>query len=95
MDDLTAFITARLDEDEAQQWPDYSTLPPSGWPERRQREVAAKRKRLAAYLKAQATADKYGDDRYMVGLADGLADTIRDDAAVWSDHPGYRQEWAT
>lgn len=62
-------------------------------PARALREVEAKRKRLAAYTAARAAADKHGD-RYMAGVADGLAVAVKDDASAWSDHPDYRAEWA-
>lgn len=85
MDDLIAFVNARLGED------DYWANVDGGQP-RKQREVEAKRKRLASYSAARAAADRY-DDQYMAGVASGLADAIKDDSAVWSDHPDYKAEW--
>jgi hypothetical protein len=131
MDDLTAFVKARLDEDEAiaqaaasEAGPDWTwdretrdgyLRTPGGTimadalnvedeqfrphvarhdPARVLREVAAKRKRLAAYTAARAAADRY-DDQYMAGVASGLADAIKDDASAWNDHPDYDQKWST
>lgn len=62
-------------------------------PARVLREVEAKRKRIATYQAAAAAADRY-DDQYMAGVAHGLAEAIKDDAAAWSTHQGYRPEWA-
>lgn len=57
------------------------------------RDITAKRKRLATYTAARAAADRY-DDQYMAGVASGLGDVIKDDAAVWSDHPDYQPAWS-
>lgn len=71
-------------------------------PARALREVAAKRARLERWL---AQSGYYPPD----GVHDGrdpdeqmrdeavkyaLEAEVREDAAVWSDHPDYRKEWA-
>jgi hypothetical protein len=93
MDDLTAFINARLDEDEAAAkkaielgagvWslaPHFHTARHS--PARVLREVAAKRAILRLYDNPKASAHVSGLVLAMVHIA-----------AVWSDHPDYRAEW--
>lgn len=57
-----------------------------------QREVAAKRARLAAYIAASAAVAK-GADPYMAGVADGLRIAVKNDADVWNDHPDYDPQW--
>lgn len=130
MDDLTAFISARLDDDERyarvflalgqrlkdNPSPAVTAIGQAGidmmldaseavaeamrWKcrapndlERVLREVAAKRARLALYVAACDAARKHGGDPYMVGIAAGLEVAVKRDAAVWSDHPDYQQEW--
>jgi hypothetical protein len=119
--DLAAFLTGRLDEDEAvatdqheRVWfgPYPETLAErEGWIVIRQdrllREVAAKRAILAAHrvveypgpyvpvsptcsiciTKREGYQEEWDDD-------DWPCATIRLLAAVYSDHPGYREEWA-
>ena len=97
MDDLTAFITARLDEDEAaaQACADYDTLSCADLPgvhmttARVLREVEAKRAVLNAYVCTDGDSPRDRDR----GRWDGLHATVRHLAAVYSDHPDYRQEW--
>jgi hypothetical protein len=127
MDDLTAFITARLDEDEAA----TKAVAPLGHvfdmggerlddqfahirvrhhsedgrsysqpdqpatrhfarhdPARVLREVAAKR----AIVALAGTPDD--DDPYYGGWDTVMELVLRNLAAVWSDHPDYRPEWA-
>ena len=64
-------------------------------PARVLREVEAKRAMIARYeraaaLPASVVSFTHGQDD---GYAQACADAIRDAAAVWSDHPDYRQEW--
>ena len=107
MDELIAFLVARYDETEAEarDWQPHERYPedpnemdtrwnliPSYTPARVLRDIEAKRKRLASYSAARAAVDRY-DDQYMAGVASGLADAIKDDSAVWSDHPDYREDW--
>lgn len=93
MDDLIAFLNARLDEDEAEAKaaanalnrhiecdPDNAAHIARHDPARVLREVAAKRAIVERYAKAPDWAG--GED-------------VRLLAAVWSDHPDYRQEWRT
>src|SRR5690348_3635216 len=103
MDDLTAFLNARLDEDEQR----AKGSPAEGrvWP-RALREVEAERAILAEHLPREY--DRYGrtgtycrtcvtdHEAYM---DDDAPDpwpcaTVRHLAAVWSDHADYRPEWA-
>jgi hypothetical protein len=66
-------------------------------PARALREVAAKRARIERHKRA-ITAGGTSPSSFVCGQDDGYAeaclDSIRDDAAVWSDHPDYRAEWA-
>jgi hypothetical protein len=107
---LAGFVAARLGEDEAAAgriaamierqnaggWVSSSTPPVPGnsvtistaWmPARVMRDAAAKRAILAEYEADHGLA--YGPEYYA-----GLEVAVRNLAAVWSDHPGYRQEWA-
>jgi Family of unknown function (DUF6221) len=138
MDDLTVFLAARLDEDEAAareaiadpgmaaEWNETTSgcldvgLPDHGgeywgdyvWPQgdrrvtrfiarhdpaRVLREVEAKRAILKAYEWVAAhKADGGGIERdynFRSGQVISLETAIRFLAAVWSDHPDYRQEW--
>jgi len=129
MDDLAAFITARLDEEAAEASliggggfpaPKWTTEPsrsgswvvlretddatPIGYisvgrnehehitrhdPARALREVAAKRI-IVRGITAALPLLPYGDPAYQ----DALLHILRTMAAVWSDHPDYRAEWA-
>jgi hypothetical protein len=101
IDDLAAFIGARLDDDE-QAVADGN--PAVGLPERALREIAAKRRVLerhrpvggTASWRAQACAgcgtEGYCDDPVTEKMSD--CPELRDMAAVWEDHPDYRGEWA-
>jgi Family of unknown function (DUF6221) len=71
-------------------------------PARVLREVEAKRARLAYYQDAQAKLDRIiahpgemssGDEGMWLGKTAASRMTCRHDAAIWSDHPGYRPEW--
>jgi len=122
MDDLAAFLAARLDEDEtiaraagSCDW--YDDIDDSvpladernhAWrfaPARVLREVAAKRAILAAHrahryegpypstptctvciTERKGYQEEWDDDEWPCA-------TLRHLAAVYSDHPGYRQEW--
>ena len=98
--DLAAFLTGRLDEDEAvatdqheRVWfgPYPETLAErEGWIVIRQdrafREAAAKR----AIIRLAGEIEPAPDANFLY-IGDGI---LRHLAAVYSDHPGYRQEWA-
>lgn len=62
------------------------------------REVEAKRMVLEWYAEAvEASAlfrEKLGTGTHMAVAAESYLNVIRADAAVHSDHPGYRAEWA-
>jgi hypothetical protein len=117
MDDLTAFLNARLDEVEAAakaasgtDWGQALTFVTDEGgarvaeaasvrtaihiarhdPARVLREVTAGR-RLIAEFKSHDDA-KYPD--FDGGYVSGLEDAMMIAAAIWSDHPDYRQEWA-
>jgi len=126
MDDLTAFLAARLGEDEAAakanigagpgwvhglgdtenfgpSWPDYQTYDSEELsaaedyldrfrPLRVLREVEAKRAivRLAAKVREWTDGSAGATAGYAAAV---VGDTLRALAAVWSDHPDYRQEW--
>jgi Family of unknown function (DUF6221) len=97
MDDLVAFVTARLDEDERELVKD----PPHGLgyanlPARMRREVEGKRIILARYADTLARME---DDDYPAGVARDQAREYEDFvlpclAAAWSDHPDYDPDWA-
>jgi hypothetical protein len=58
-----------------------------GAPARVLREVAAKRAHLTAYEGAINGCLEWG-------ITTMLENILYSDAAVWSDHPDYKQEWA-
>ena len=91
-DDLTAFIAARNDEDE--QWAkdliaydrgDVSGM--LGISQRMLAEVEAKRAILAEHTRALEKAPAN------TPLHSALLRILKAQAAVWSGHPDYRQEW--
>lgn len=98
---LTDWYLARLAEAEAEQWPDYSTLPPSGWPERRAAEIRIKR--AIVNLHARVPARHIGEfgcqicdndpDCGMVEGNDQWCLTVRILATEFAAEPGYQKEW--
>jgi len=134
MDELIAFVAARLDEDEAaakaaaeqaryDEWDAVGDrtddeIGRSNWrvvgvalmethpgamasaqhiarhdPARVLRDVAADRKLLAEWQKAEARSAG-DDDRGYAGVADGLRLAVKIRAERFDCHPDYRQEWA-
>jgi hypothetical protein len=121
--ELTEFITARLDEDEAAAQAARKLAPSdtelaqqagpcvsdAGYvhiarhhPNRVLREVAAKRAILARH---PPDGDRWPDcatcscegalaGSDCIGTVSWPCPTVRDVAAIWSDHPDYRPEWA-
>jgi Family of unknown function (DUF6221) len=88
VDDLIAFLTARLDEDERELVKD----PPHGLgyanlPARMFREVEALRS--IADEMARTVNGEFIDEGERVVAADVLYGL----AVIWSGHPGYRPEW--
>jgi uncharacterized protein DUF6221 len=65
-------------------------------PARALREIEAKRARIERYKRAIAVGGvspssfTRGQDN---GYAEACLDSIRDDVAVWSDHPDYQEGW--
>jgi hypothetical protein len=93
MDDLTAFITARLAEDERELAKD----PPAGLgyaslAAQTARDITAKR---AILRRCEATMDE--PDQYPNGLVSPRAalarQVIANLAAIWSGHADYSEEW--
>jgi hypothetical protein len=98
-EDIVAFLNARLDEDERYLKSNQHHL----WTERPLREVTAKRVLIAAVLRYETIIDgEWGDCHEEDEIAAGLCPEHQPDemgalrhlAAVWSDHPDYREEWA-
>jgi Family of unknown function (DUF6221) len=84
-DDLIAFLAARLDEDEdwLVEWADGL--------ERKRRELKAKRAIVAL---REAAHDPRFDDQWNSGYERAMRDVLGCLADIYSDRPGYRQEWA-
>lgn len=85
MNDLIAFLNARIDEDERFLGPKKRHL----W-QRPFREVEAKR---AIVLMATRLPALTRDFDLFDNNRDGWADALRYLAAVYSDHPEYRADW--
>ncbi len=88
--DLTEFISARLDEDEA--YAHYS----GQWVE----TCEAMRAILAEYAKVSHGDTDYSDvwvaglSMYADGWKAGLGVAVRNLAVIWHDHPDYDPAWA-
>lgn len=106
-DDLIAWLRAQLDDDE-QAEPDVHTLDceltmtagfngpcTCGWTARRRRELKAKRAIIAEHCDngrgACLGCGLTNDDRHVSGIDD--CPTLLAVASVYSDRPGYRDEW--
>lgn len=92
-DDLVAFWSARLDEDKDRA---RRGSPPGWvWGNRALREVAAKRRILTRYEYAcrQASVNIDAEQEAWEKIAGALERDALDLAAVYSDHPDYREEW--
>jgi hypothetical protein len=63
-------------------------------PARVLREVTAKRAIVARYGEPLAGLGNLGDQLQLSQEKTGLWFAVRELAAVWSDHPDYRAEWA-
>jgi hypothetical protein len=83
VDDLIAFLNARLDEDEA--FTKAAADPALRW-------LAAARAILDAYEDARKWHQPYPDD-LDDGHREGLATAAKICAAIYSSHPDYQQEW--
>jgi hypothetical protein len=92
MDDLAAFVKARLTEEEPSDrcgCLDTNHVPactPQPWKDRKRREITAIRAVVAAY---EASVRQVGE-----GLSVRDRRLVLAFAAVWPDHEGYRAEWA-
>ena len=95
-DGLTAFLTARLDEDEASArdvryiWPTSFEITLN--PARVLREVEAGRAILAEYGRIAESARRYPNAANAAALI-AMQTAVRHLVAVYSDHPDYRPEW--
>ena len=102
-DDVAAFLRERLKDDAV----DAAVIAITGHAAKSQRafrEVAAKRAILAAYEEAtlhpfdlpEGVVEGRDDDERErdAAVLDALEGAICHLAAVYSDHPDYRQEWA-
>ena len=100
MDELIAFVTARLDERGH-----FARIARLAQKHREQmlREVEAGRKLIAFAFENAARIDgEWGDGHEAAEIASGQCDDygaeaandiLRPLASVYNDHPGYRQEW--
>src|SRR5215813_5743928 len=100
-DDVAAFLAARRDEDEKRAR--SRAARPARYTARILREIVADRALLAALERArqeQPAPGSFRDDPYepavsfSAGEYAGLLLAAKLRAAVYRDHPGYRQEWA-
>jgi hypothetical protein len=94
---LTEFLLARIAEDEAAWW--GVTLGP-----RKSAECEAKRRVVGRAIEAEAAAGAWTHERLKADARSPLPEWSRRDAcveaaadlaAVYSDHPDYRDEWRT
>ncbi|MPY55615.1 DUF6221 family protein [Streptomyces acidicola] len=101
MDDLIAFLRARLDDDEQLgeiHKPDCDARIPYEWefvcrcglPARRSGDIAAKREviKFAAWLDQNRAGSEF-----MEGRAQSARHVLRLLALPYADHPDYREEW--
>jgi len=102
--DLAAFLAARLDEDEAAVSVFFGR---DFGPSRPSREIDAKRAILAEHVSTEdlgapipAVCNRCTTDAIQIRFISPTeclpwpCPTVRALAAVYSDHPDYRQEWA-
>jgi hypothetical protein len=88
---LTEFLTARMDEDEAlgRGWTEHGI---GSFGPRVLREVEAKRAIVAAYVDSETCLNR-GYTELTRGSQLARLSVCRHLAAVYSDHPDYRDEW--
>lgn len=100
-DALVAFLNARRDEDEAMVAEPH-IWPTTFRPERVLREVEADRKLIDLYGRSKSYRDRVfarpeprsvSDEMRAVTQMLAVEQVLRLRAAVYSDHPDYRQEW--
>jgi hypothetical protein len=90
VDEMIAFLRARLDEDESLARASTANPVTRFGPDRMLREVAAKREIIALHSAEEGQhPDFCGHD-----LRELPCLTLRFLAAVYSDRPGYKPEWA-
>lgn len=101
MDDLVAFLAARLDGEEkyAHKIQEQIDGRSAYWdqrgvsdPARMRREIAADRALLRAFGDACAFHQPYPDS-FDAGYRDGLEVAVKLRAAVYSGHPDYNPDW--
>ncbi|WP_435070461.1 DUF6221 family protein [Amycolatopsis thermoflava] len=104
MDDLIAFLRARLDDDEQLgeiHTPDCEARNLYGWefvcrcdlPARRSADIAAKRRIVDAYENATRIAAQGHNSAYAAGELAAYETAVRALALADSHHPDYRAEW--
>jgi hypothetical protein len=93
--DLTKFLQARLDEDDAEALKLHDRLDGNvplqrAFAARMLREVEAKRKLIAAIERAEAASDAVDTIQLGYGLHDELLGYM---AAIYENHPDYDPAW--
>lgn len=100
MNDLVAFLTARLDEDEAYanepgDWNEYNPGDPAD-PARVLREVEAKRRIIERAEFVDNHGPAIGHVRALdmtMAASSALGDVLQMLALPYADHPDYREAW--
>jgi hypothetical protein len=87
---LTEFLLARIAEEEA----DVAHIDGVNWTgDRVLAECAAKRRVIARAQRVFDGLYPYHADEAYESRADHARDDLRDLAAIYADHPDYREEW--
>ncbi|MGI5171885.1 DUF6221 family protein [Spirillospora sp. CA-253888] len=97
MSALVKFLSARIDEDEQRLDDIDHVQAPAGQMARARREIDAKRDRLARHAPVDDPLHGRLCSRcsvVQVGVYEAWpCPEVRDDAAVYADHPDYREAW--
>ena len=80
--DLIAFLNARLDEDE------HPVVTP-----RMRREIAAKRAHIRMWEAFAENFTHVDETEFEFAKREVLEEVLALDAAIWCEHPKYRQKW--
>ena len=91
---LVAFLAVRLDEKERDRSDLCDVLGDKRDPDRVLREVEAVRAHIRMWETFAVNFAHVGETVFEFAKREALEDVLAADAAVWSDHPDYRQEWA-